>query len=350
MERLGTGKGVAVLLNARAKRVTVRAVRRLSALLPDAQVLVSDDAGQARRHLARIEAARPRLLLSGGGDGTHAQLLNHLRERWCGPWPVLGLLPMGTGNGWASALGGRSLDGVLAALPKLARAPATTTFDLIEVEQTLCPFAGVGWDARVVNDYLQDLDRRSTQLLGSRWATRLHKSLAGYLYVLGRTTIPEEMKLLWQQGQALISVENVGPEAHVLTCGGELAQWAGLDGHDPSLLFHGPVSVAAAAVEPHLGFGVKAFPFARAKPGYFNLRVYQTPIVEAVTEIGKIWRGAPLRGAHDYFARKVKLRLSRPMPFQIAGDGEGLREEVELAVAKETVEVIDWRASLHRAA
>jgi hypothetical protein len=43
------------------------------------------------------------------------------------------------------------------------------------------------------------------------------------------------------------------------------------------------------------------------------------------------------------------MTFSRPMPFQIGGDGVGLREQIEYRVAKETVPLVDWRAALDAA-
>ena len=49
---------------------------------------------------------------------------------------------------------------------------------------------------------------------------------------------------------------------------------------------------------------------------------------------------------HDWFATAVRMRFSRPMPFQIGGDPMGNREEIVLRVARETVRVVDWHSAL----
>jgi diacylglycerol kinase family enzyme len=60
-----------------------------------------------------------------------------------------------------------------------------------------------------------------------------------------------------------------------------------------------------------------------------------------------LWRGdLPQPGAHDFFATAVQFTFSRPMPFQIGGDGEGTREEITFRVAKETVPIVDWTKAL----
>lgn len=344
MERIGEGEGVVALLNGRARKVSPKVVRALRKRLPAAEILVSHDLEQARRHATHIAERRPWLVLCGGGDGTLAGLLNMLRAAGGRPFPVLGPLKLGTGNGWANTVGAGRFARHVDDLPRLPRALPTLRFDLVEVEGRLCQFAGVGWDGRILNDYLRNLDRRSSQLFGSRLATRLHQGLAGYLYSISRLTIPEESLLLARQGQARVTVESLGAEAFTLDDLGEPVPWGGLAGHDPRVLYEGPVSVASAATVPEFGFRFRAFPHARAKPGLLNLRVYAGTVVQALRHLPSFWRGRPPQPRmFDFFVTAARLRFSRPMPFQIGGDGEGRRDALELHLAREQVEIVDWR-------
>ena len=70
----------------------------------------------------------------------------------------MGVLKLGTGNGWARVSGAPAYFKLVEKLPTLARETPTVTYDLVEVENTLCHFAGVGWDGRILNDYLRNLD------------------------------------------------------------------------------------------------------------------------------------------------------------------------------------------------
>src|SRR5437868_6095265 len=110
MERLGRGKGVAALLNGRAKHVTPAVVRALTKALPDALVLVSMDFDQARRHAATLVREKPDVVLCGGGDGAMVKLLNLLRNSGADPLPPVGILRLGTGNGWARTSGAPRFD------------------------------------------------------------------------------------------------------------------------------------------------------------------------------------------------------------------------------------------------
>ena len=344
MERLGTGKGVAALLNGRARHVSSKAVRALERALPDALILVSEDFEQARRHVARIVAGKPRLVLSGGGDGAIVRLLNFLREEGAHPLPALGVLKLGTGNGWARVCGAPDFFTLARALPLLPDPLPTRRFDLVEVEKTLCHFAGVGWDAKILNDYSRNLDKRSAQLVGSTLATRLHKGVVGYLYSTARITIPELMR----EPQPHVSIESLEGQAYSLDARGALLPIIDAEGGAPARKLHeGAFSIAAAGSTPEWGFGFRAFPFAQKKPGYINLRTYDRHPLEAARNVFKLWRGNhPQPGMTDFFVRKARLTFSRPVPFQIGGDPYGLRSTLDFSAAAEAANLVDWTAAM----
>ncbi|MGZ6124736.1 MAG: diacylglycerol/lipid kinase family protein [Myxococcales bacterium] len=331
---------LAALLNGRARKVTPAAVRALRHALPDSTILVSEDFDQARRHVQELIKERPEVILSGGGDGAAMRLLNFWREEGGGEFPALGILRLGTGNGWARGVGAPDF---FVHARKLARlrgeALPVQEFTLVEVENHLCHFAGVGWDARILNDYQRNLDKRSSQLVGSRLASWLHKGVRGYLYSVARITIPEEWARLHRDGHAQVELENMGPEAFGLA-GGKPVPLPGA-----TRLHEGPISVGAASTVPEWGYGLRAFPHARAKPGFINVRIYEGHVADAVLNASRIWRGLDVAGMHDWFATAVRMRFSRPMPFQIGGDAMGERAEIVLRAARETVRVVDWRSA-----
>jgi diacylglycerol kinase family enzyme len=336
------GAAIAALLNGRARKVTPSVVRALAKALPGSTILVSDDLDQARRHVRTLITERPDVVLSGGGDGAAIRLLNLWREEGGAPLPTLGILRLGTGNAWARSLGAPEFFPHVKRLVDLRDHPLPVQeFGLVEVENQLAHFAGVGWDARIINDYERNLDKRSSQLVGSRLASWLHKGVRGYVYSVARITIPEEWMLVHRLGPARVTLTNLGPEIF------------GLDGADKPVplppdaqLYEGPVSVGAAATVPEWGYGFRAFPYAGLKPGFINLRVYGGHVLETVRNAASLWRGTHTKGMHDWFATAVRMRFSRPMPFQIGGDAMGEREEIVLRAARETVRAVDWRTDL----
>ena len=335
---------IAALLNGRARKVTPAVVRALERALPGSTILVSGDLEQARRHVRTLIKEAPRVILSGGGDGAVIRLLNLWRDEGGGEFPAIGILRLGTGNGWARAMGApeffphvKHLRGLRAPLP-------VQRFDLVETEGVLCHFAGVGWDARIINDYQRNLDKRSSQLVGSRFASWLHKGVRGYLYSVARITVPEEWMRLQQEGQARVVLENLGPEVF------------GLRGSEPvalpgaTRLHEGPISVGAASTVPEWGYGLRAFPWALFKPGFINVRIYEGHVLDALFNAARIWRGLEVPGMRDWFATAVRMRFSRPMPFQIGGDPMGERSEIVFRAARERVRVVDWRRALSASA
>jgi len=106
------------------------------------------------------------------------------------------------------------------------------------------------------------------------------------------------------------------------------------------------VSVGAATTVPKWGYGFRAFPFAGKKPGFINVRIYGGGVLETARSAVSLWRGTHTKGMHDWFATAVRMRFSRPMPFQIGGDAIGEREEIVLRAARERVRAVDWRTAL----
>lgn len=341
-ETLGTGTDCAAWFNGRAKQVTPKVVRAFEQALPHARVYVSQDFEQAQHFAKELAKNPPALLFTGGGDGTISRMLNWLREAGMqSGFPPLALLRLGTGNGWPNAVGAPPFKKVLPRLAGLSWSPPIRRFDLIETEGRLSQFAGVGLDATVLHDYATDLAKRKAQPVGSRFAEWAHKGLMGYLVSTFTVTIPQDIAKNRREGRVQVTFENLGRPALTLDANARAVPVP----HAPRVLYQGPISVGGAAVEPEWGARFKAYPFAQLVPGTLNMRVYEGTAFDAATQMLKLWRGAyPLEGMHDFFITKARMTFSRPMPFQIAGDPAGLREQIDYAVAAQTVDMVDWNA------
>lgn len=338
---VGRGHDVAALFNGRAKQVTPAVVRAFRKALPEALVLVSEDLEQSQRHAERIAAARPAVVFSGGGDGAAMRLLNLLRAALPKdqPFPRLGVLPLGTGNAWARTAGAPPYLKLVGRLSELRWPLPSLRFALVEVEGMLCPFSGVGWDARILNDYQRNLDRRSGDIFAARFTTRLNKGLIGYLYSVARYTVPEQVAEQ-RLGAPHVRLECLEGDAHGIDERGTPIPLGRTE------LYEGPVSIGAAASIPQFGFGLRAFPFATALPGYINVRLYDRHVLEAVRNAARLWAGVhPMPGMHDFFVKGARMTFSRPVPFQIGGDPHGERSELEFKVADRTVDVVHWAAA-----
>lgn len=337
---MGRGAAVAGWFNTHAKRVTPARVEAFQQALPDARVYAASTFEESKAHADELVRDLPEFIFCGGGDGTIVHLLNCLKERGITKFPRIGLFKLGTGNGWPSAVGAKTYEKELKHLRTLSRECSVQRFNLVEVEGRICQFTGVGWDATLLHDYKRNLEKRQTQLVANKLATRMSQGVYGYLYSLFRLTVPEELARA-RDGRTRLRLENIGDTALTLNGDGEPIEIP----RSETTLYEGPVSVGAAGTEPYWGAKFKAFPYARLVPGRFNFRVYDRHVLEGVNNMFKLWRGSDLPGMYDWFVTKIRLHLSRPMPYQVGGDVVGPREVVDFGLARETVDLIDWDAA-----
>jgi len=313
---------VAVVVNLHARKGSERVGRLVRERLPHARVRVTRTLDDVRRWIDRDLAPHPpELLLSGGGDGTAVALLNELRDRKVDIAP-LGVLRLGTGNGWANVTGaprvGQALDHVAA----MRGAPPTRAFGLVECDGRVAPFLGTGWDAEIIRDF------DATPGAG----------LASYLTGMFTRTIPRHVL---GGGAPHVVVTNLGAPAMTVDERGCVVPLVG--GETGAVLYRGPASVAAVGTTEEWGFGFRAFPFAHAAPGRVSVRIYAAPVLEATRNMFRLWRGThPLPKMHDFFLTHGRMEFDREVPFQIGGDVATPRRSFEFRIADETVALLDW--------
>lgn len=342
---------IAIVVNLRARRGSEAVARSCRAELPRARVLASRSIDEALGFARELSSAPPELLVSAGGDGTAVALINAMRlpsatrsssgaraVEAVAPGPTaLGILPLGTGNGWARALGAPRWRAALQRLGRAAHGPGPLPlrrFDLVEVFGTLAHFAGTGWDAEIIDDF-------HAQKTGFGVLPRkMRAGLWGYLQGLFTRTIPRH---LVQRTQAEVELINTGEDAIAVDEAGRPVHLRG--GEHGAVLYRGPMSVCAAATSPEWGFGFRAFPFAGLVPRRFNMRVYAGTAAEATMRMGALWRGQhPLTKMHSWLLTRARAVFSRPVPFQVGGDRLGYKTEVDYALAPEQIDLLDWTA------
>lgn len=325
---------VAILVNVRSRHGSEALGARIRAILPDARVAVTRSLDDAKAWIRDdLSALRPELLLSGGGDGTAVALLNELRDQGLRV-PAFGLLPLGTGNGWARATGAVGTRAALRGLAALRRSgpPPLRRFNLVETEGRLTPFAGAGWDAEILADYKRSL-ADSTALMNRFGAT------AGYLRSLFTRTVP---RYLSGAPRPRVRVVNLGAPALQVDAQGRAVPVPG--GASGAVLYEGPFGVGGAGTTEELGLGFRGFPFAHLVPGRLCVRVYGASAWGATVRIPRLWRGAhPLPDDHHFFVTRCRFEFERPMAFEIGGDLAGERQQVEFALAADAVPLVDWR-------
>lgn len=339
------GHGLAILVNANAKRGGRRIAVQTARFLPGANVKLTRTLEEVTTWLREVLPTKPAVVLSAGGDGTAIALVNALARvvPENEPLPPIGMLKLGTGNAWANVLGAPKLAGSLAILRALGDREEPLPlrrFGLVDVAYpqepglgTLAHFAGAGWDAEILNDYKEQLEQ-------SKGPPRFFaKSVYGYLSAMLTRTAPKSIVL----GRPHVLIENLGDEVYTVDRTGAIARVEGAK--RGTVLWDGLMSVAGAATCPEFGYHFRAYPFAERLLGMINVRVFDRSTFGGIMSIPKLWTGAhPLRGMHDWFTTAARFTFSRPMAIEVGGDALPPRRTVEMRVSPREARVLDWRA------
>ncbi len=331
-----TGTQVAVLVNANAKRGGRRVAAQIGRALPSAKVRLTKSTDEIDVWLRGLPD--PSAIFAAGGDGTAMALMNALARVTpvADPLPAVGVLPLGTGNAWAHALGAPKLHDCLELHLRRARRPLPTRrCGLVEVEGRLAHFAGSGWDAMILEDFRRQL--AATKGPGRR----LTKSVYGYVAAALLRTAP---RVLLSRNPHVV-IENLGDEVFAIDPDGKPQKLEGR-GHG-AVLYDAPAGIAGAGTCPEFGYRFKAFPFAERMPGFIHVRAYSRGPFDAFASLPMLWSGAhPVDGMHDWLVTHARMTFSRPVSLQIAGDAQGMRRTIEFRSASRSVSMVDWRRLL----
>lgn len=338
---------VAALLNANARKVSARVLRSLRRVLPPGDLLLSRSEADARRIARAVVDRGYHTVLLGGGDGTLMCFVNEIfaeieQRRQFGPVavPRFGILKLGTGNSVASLVsasppGEEGLaDDVLRV--RSQKVPGYRDIDLLLIEGKRAPFAGLGADGQLLNDY-----NWVKQNFAQGPFSRVMTGAGGYFASVALKTVPYYLthstavkcevvngsSTAWRMGSDGKPVETFAPGA---------------------ILYRGPLMMAAAGTVPFYGFELKMFPFAGKRPGFMDLRIGTLPTATIIANLPRLWSGSWFPdGLKDFLVKDATIRFAREMPFQIAGDAAGYRSQVHFAVAPEPIHVVDFKGLVH---
>lgn len=332
---------IAVVVNLNSRRGSERFAEWARRLLPSSKVIATRTAEDVKRFVDEAVATKkvPRLVLSGGGDGTAIGLLDALRAKGVS-FPTLGLVPLGTGNAWAFSTQAPSPKRALEAMQRLlergdTQVP-TSEYSLLEIEGRLTPFADAGWGAEILHDYKEQ--RHQAMAL-----KRVVEGRLGYFASLFGRTIPRNVMM---RERPRVRLVNLGDTAFTFDPHGNVVEVP--NAGPGTVLYEGPYGVAGAGTTMELGFGMKALHFARTKPGHMHARVYAATAAQATLQIPNIWNGVhPIPHSHDFLLTRCRMEFDREVPVEVGGDIIGLRREVEYRVAPLVVPVLDWSRLQH---
>lgn len=327
---------VAVLLNANAKRVSSRVRHAFEQIVPREDLFFSRSLEEASVHARAIIDRRYGVVMAGGGDGTITNTMNMLiRAAETGlrggraPLPDIGILRLGTGNGLAHMTGaGRPEDDMRRLLGGVM--PAAMPLRLIEDPTTgwVFPFAGMGYDAQILNDYMAVCGQARTDL-----GRKLSKSLGGYFFAIGTRTIPHELRTR----RAHVRIVATG-RASILDP--ETDEEIPLE--KGATLFEGVARSISAATSPYYGFGLCVHPFARRRMDRFHLRVASASVPFLLGHLPSLWKGTLRSNAIvDFLVEGVRLESSLPLPLQMAGDARGYADRIELRLSDRAFRLLE---------
>src|SRR5712692_8353762 len=217
---------VAVLLNANAGAVSEALRRELENFVPPEDVFYSRTLEDARAIARTVLERGYSTVLTGGGDGTFVGYVNCLFEeasrtevvvhgaaavqlaRHRFRVPRVGVLKLGTGNAVAEFCGSSArrvgvVEDILRA--RSGEVAQAREVHLLDCEGKLAPFAGLGIDAAVLNDYV----RLKKGLEGGKLQFAGAGGLGYFLSIVGRT-IPG---YVLQRGVPQVEVVNLGAPA-----------------------------------------------------------------------------------------------------------------------------------------
>jgi diacylglycerol kinase family enzyme len=340
-----TSRRVAVLINGNARGVSDRVIRLVSSVVPPEHLHISRSLTESRVLCRRILEAGYEAVLTGGGDGTFVQFVSHIRDLSRGParpggavraMPAVGVLKLGTGNALAGLVGASepTEEGLTSDFWRARYTAHTREMRFVDVEGRVAPFAGVGLDGRILNDYnfLKDRSR----------GTALEPYLSGgggYFAAIGALSIP---KVASSRLPHVVIVNDGAPAWRVGPDGRRVGPLV-LKGET---IYEGPEIIASVSRLDGFGYGFRLFPFAYVREDRMHLRVATCGVFEILSRLHLIWRGEYFSDTiHDFLVDRVVMRSERPVPFQIGGDGEGHRSFIRLGLCREPLRLLDFRTA-----
>ncbi len=330
----------AFLLNANARGVSDRLVARLSDVVPQGDLFLSRSLSDAETFAQTICDRGYGQVFTGGGDGTVVSTVNLLRQHADAnaqtQLPQVGVLKLGTGNAMARALGAR--DPIRDAHHVVKS--GEQQFRKVDIIQTsdglLTPFAGMGYDGEVLNDYVW---LKETAKKAPAWmrpvATRLAESVGGYLGAMLARSVPRHFKLadptvrITSKSDAYKVVGTPDGDEEILVPAG-------------TLLYEGKAPVVSVGTIPYYGFGFTMFPHSMRKAGHMQLRIAACGIPRILANLYPgVWRGNYRHPElHDFLVRDVDIEADRPLPYQVGGDAAGARQNLRFEVAPRPLEML----------
>lgn len=335
----------AFVLNANAKNVSDRLIRRLMPLIPAGDLYCSRGMAQANEQFKWILNKGYGQVFSGGGDGTvmaTINILNLIAAKSRIELPKIGILRLGTGNALASVLGAKKAANDVQHIVS-GGSVVPTKIGMVECEDgTMAPFAGMGHDASVLNDYIA-LKRRFEH---TKFKPLLC-SVLGYALAALTKSIPRQLSNGKKPRVKIIStqpckkmVRRNGQDLEILIPAG-------------SVLYEGLAPVVSVGSIKVFGYSFTMFPFVGVEPNLIQLRVSSCPMPTMLGNLYPIWKGTFRHPElHDFLVSDVIVESDCPLPYQVGGDACGYRSRAVFRASQSPIDMVQlvrpWLRSTQR--
>lgn len=403
----------AILLNINARGVNTDLVPIAESIFGKEYVYVTTTEEEGKQAAAKMTQQNISMVVPVGGDGTLSSLVNFLCdsmreenpaltvEEAMKELPLIGYVPLGTGNGVGSVVGSETMSNpawkvwgqkrrTLRQVQNMFRsfhrigeqlnenpnylATQQSPYDVVELpmmqvsypdskvhQDTLCFFAGVGFDSLM----LQDFQSIKKWAIRTKILTKTLSSVAGYCVALVVKTLPKcvtrqehniqvkvttrDPNTLWVDHRRGDVVQTVGP------CSKENNNCEGVY---QTLLYEGATGILAAGTSPFYGGGLRLFPFARLTKDKMHLRFGRIHPLRGFFNIPKIFAGSFRDKGHssfgclDYIGGDFDIRVTstttdsttkeeiKGFPVQHSGESVGYFERFRLRVIEAPVRFV----------
>lgn len=375
----------AIVLNVNARSVTEDLCEIANEVFGESNVFLTSTEEEAKQAASRIVQEHYSVVIPVGGDGTLSTLMNimvhdvmrqtpsiNTVNDAMKQLPLVGYIPLGTGNGVGSVVGCKGLPGgIRSFLPGAKRrkrrelknlfqqlqnvaqdSSSCSNYEVVELpmmqvafdkQDELCFFAGVGFDSLMLNDFKQiKAWSKRTGVL-----TKVLSSVTGYCVALVVKTLPK--CVLKGKHNIQVNVTTRHPEETTwidhrrgdvmrrVTCGN---------------LYEGTTGILAAGTSPFYGGGLRLFPFARMTLDKMHLRLGRIHPLVGFINIPKIFAGSyrdtsDRFGCIDFVGTDFDVKVTsegdeKGFPFQHSGESVGHTDSFRLSVVKEPVRFVSF--------
>ncbi len=324
----------AFLLNANARSVTKAQRQKLLKLIPKEHFYCSTSISEAKNFISEILEKGYANVFCGGGDGTVVSAINLINDLGKNvpehELPRIGVLRLGTGNALASVLeAGRPLDDIKTILGGKNLEPVL--LDMIENrEGRMTPFAGIGYDGELMNDFEAIKDVFFDSPLRKTFTSLFGFTFAGVFKTLPRQINKKPPHVVIKSTKPAYRIKKVrGKDEEIFLEAG-------------SVLYDDRAPLICVGTVKYVGLNFTMFPFASKRPGYMHLRISAVPISVCLANLyPAIWNGTFRHPKlFDFLVKDVTIESDESLPYQFGGDAMGYKKKLEFSVSKDPVKMV----------